>query len=294
MPRNTFRPLLVEPVKRDSPSLPRISGSILRAVTPPNPNRPRVAFFVTCMVDRLYPSIGTASVELLERFGASVLFPDDQTCCGQPAFNAGYRSDAREMARHFVDVFWPLIDQDKIDAIVAPGGSCVAMVKNSYPILFGDAGDTRWQQQAIEVGKRTYELTQYLVDILGVEDAGVSYNGTLTYHPCCHLLRELRVDRQPRLLLGGLKGATVTDLPGSDECCGFGGMFAIKNAAISTSMGRRKVENIQRSGADVVVVNDVSCMTHLNGLFERQGSSCRALHMAELLIGRDGAKNADR
>lgn len=237
------------------------------------------------MVDQLYPEIGLAAVELLERHGAEVVFPEEQTCCGQPAFNAGYRNDARRAARHFLDVFRPLLNGGHVDAIVAPGGSCVAMVKNSYPILFEDAGDKRYLGQALEVANVTYELTQYLVDVLGVEDTDAPYSGKLTYHPCCHLLRELHVDAQPRRLLANLRHAEVVDLPDAEECCGFGGLFALKNAAISTEIGRRKARNIEASGADAVVVNDVSCMTHLNGLLKREGKTLRAKHIVEVLNG---------
>jgi L-lactate dehydrogenase complex protein LldE len=235
------------------------------------------------MVDQLYPEVGMAAVELLERQGVEVVFPDAQTCCGQPAFNAGYRGEAREMARHFLDVFWPLLDQGAVDAIVAPSGSCVAMVKNHYPIMFENSMDDRYLRQSIDVANATYELTQYLVDELGVEDTDSSFASKLTYHPCCHLLRELHVDSQPRRLLANVRDAHLIDLPDADECCGFGGLFAIKNAAISTEIGRRKVKNIQASGADLVVVNDVSCLTHLNGILEREGKSQRARHIAEVL-----------
>jgi L-lactate dehydrogenase complex protein LldE len=237
------------------------------------------------MVDQLYPEVGLAAVDLLERSGVEVVFPEAQTCCGQPAFNAGYRNEAREMARHFLDVFWPLLDQGAVDAIVAPSGSCVAMVKNHYPMLFEKPTEGRYLRWSIDVANATYELTQYLVDELGVEDTDSSCADKLTYHPCCHLLRELHVDSQPRRLLANVRDAQVIDLPDADECCGFGGLFAIKNAAISTEIGRRKIKNIEASGADVVVVNDVSCKTHLNGILEREGKSQRAKHIVEILSG---------
>ncbi|NIN71677.1 MAG: (Fe-S)-binding protein [Gemmatimonadetes bacterium] len=244
--------------------------------------RPRVALFVTCMVDTLYPEVGTAAADLLERHGVDIVFPDKQTCCGQPAYNAGYRSDARAVARHFVDVFWPLVDEGSIDAIVAPSGSCVAMVKLQYPILF-EATDEEYHWRATQLGEVTYELTQYLVDFLGVLDTGADFGGKIAYHPCCHLLRELRIDAQPRRLLAALRDAEIVEFRGADECCGFGGLFALKNAEISTAMGRRKAHNLKESDAEVVAMNDVSCMTHLNGILEREGLSCRAVHIAELL-----------
>ncbi|UCC71292.1 MAG: (Fe-S)-binding protein [Gemmatimonadota bacterium] len=256
--------------------------------------RPRAALFVTCMVDTLYPGVGMAAAQLLQRHGADVVFPDRQTCCGQPAFNAGYRNDARAVARHLIDVFWPLVDGGDVDAVVAPSGSCVAMVKRHYPILFEAAHDIEYQRRAVQLGEVTYELTQYLVDYLGVADAGARCPGRLAYHPCCHLLRELHIDAQPRRLLSSLKDAEIAELPNADECCGFGGLFALKNADISTAMGRRKVRNVNHSGADMVVLNDVSCMTHLNGILRREGHSCRAVHIAEVLNGTVEHATAER
>jgi L-lactate dehydrogenase complex protein LldE len=247
--------------------------------------RRRVALFVTCMVDQLYPNVGMASVHLLEQNGVEVCFPQAQTCCGQPAFNAGYRDEARQMAMHFLDVFHPLLDDGTVHAIVAPSGSCVAMVKHFYRVLFSDKTNQSDQRRAAQIADVTYELTQYLGDVLGVTDTGATLDGRLTYHPCCHLLRELNVDEQPRFLLSSLRNVSVVALPGDDECCGFGGLFAIKNAEISTAMGKRKVKNLEECGADVVALNDVSCMTHINGILERVGSSCRAVHIAELLAG---------
>ncbi len=245
--------------------------------------RPRVALFITCMVDALYPGVGRASVDLLENHGATVLVPEKQTCCGQPAFNAGYRSEARRMARHFLDVFTPLIENGEVDAIVAPSGSCVAMVKHFYKVLFDETAHTHDSSRAARLEPVTFELTQYLVDVLGVTTIESRFPGLLTYHACCHLLRELGVDEQPRGLLAGVDGSEIVDLAGAQECCGFGGLFAVKNSELSTAMGRRKIRNIRNSGADAVVVNDVSCMTHMNGLLEKQGCRCRAVHIAELL-----------
>jgi L-lactate dehydrogenase complex protein LldE len=167
------------------------------------------------MVDTLYPGVGMAAAELLERHGAQVVFPDEQTCCGQPAFNAGYRDDARQVARHLLDVFWPLIERREVDAIVAPSGSCVAMVRHFYRILFEDGGDEDYRRRALEVSGVTYELTQYLVDILGVEETGARFPGKLAYHPCCHLLRELRVDAAPlRARVPGQRVRTELSLVG--------------------------------------------------------------------------------
>ncbi|KPK61915.1 MAG: Fe-S oxidoreductase [Gemmatimonas sp. SG8_38_2] len=247
------------------------------------PVRPRVALFVTCMVDALYPGVGNAAVELLEHHGATVLIPEHQTCCGQPAFNNGYRDEARRMARHFLDVFTPLIENGEVDAIVVPSGSCVAMVTRFYEILFDETKHPHDRRRAASLESVTFELTQYLVDVLGVTTVDSRFPGHLTYHACCHLLRELGIDAQPRSLLAAVEGSEIVDLAGADECCGFGGLFAVKNSELSTAMGRRKVRNIRESGADAVAVNDVSCMTHMNGLLERERCSCRAVHIAELL-----------
>lgn len=247
--------------------------------TPPR----RVALFVTCMVDLLYPEVGMDTVELLERHGVEVVFPVEQTCCGQPAFNSGHREEARALAQRYLDIFEPLVRTGQVDAIVAPSGSCTTMVNHFYPVLFEDAATQQERRRAQALAAVTFELTEFLVDVLGVTDVGSRFTGKLAYHASCHLLRELGVDRQPRALLANIPGAELVPLPGHDECCGFGGLFAIKNAGISTAMGQRKSRNIADSGADVVTLCDVSCLTHINGLLQRQGQRCRAVHIAEVL-----------
>lgn len=247
--------------------------------TPPR----RVALFVTCMVDMIYPEVGISTAELLERLGLEVVFPYEQTCCGQPAFNAGYRDETRVLARRFLDVFEPLIQQGVVEAIVAPSGSCASMTSHLYPVLFEDPAFAADRARAEALAAVTYELTEFLVDVLGVTRTGSRFEGKLTYHACCHTLRELGVDRQPRALLANVEGAELVELTGAEECCGFGGLFAIKNAGISTAMGQRKCLNLAQSAADVVALCDVSCMTHINGLLSRQGQHCRAVHIAEIL-----------
>jgi L-lactate dehydrogenase complex protein LldE len=237
------------------------------------------------MVDAFYPEVGLAAARLLERHGVNVVFPKKQTCCGQPAFNSGYRAEAQTLARRFVTVFGELLDRQEIDGIVAPSGSCVAMVRGYYDALFETEEDTEYRDRVSKVSRATYELTEYLVRKLGVEQVEGRFEGKLTYHPCCHLLRGLRVNEEPLGLLANLPGAELVDLPAAEECCGFGGVFAIKNAEISVAMGRRKTAHIADTGARVVAVNDVSCMTHLNGLLSREGKSCRAVHIAEVLDG---------
>jgi L-lactate dehydrogenase complex protein LldE len=243
----------------------------------------RVALFVTCMVDMLYPEVGMATVELLERQGVEVIFPEEQTCCGQPAFNAGYRDEARLLARRFVDIFEPLVRRGQVDAVVSPSGSCTAMTTHFYEALFEEPRDEAYLARVEALASVTFELTEFLVDILGVTEVGARFDGRLTYHACCHLLRELGVDRQPRALLANVEGAERVDLAGADECCGFGGLFSVKNAEISTAMGRRKTQRLAESDADVVALCDVSCLTHINGLLTRQGQRCRAVHIAQVL-----------
>lgn len=250
-------------------------------VTPPR----RVALFVTCMVDMIYPAVGMATVELLEQAGMEVIFPEGQTCCGQPAFNSGFRPQAREVALHFLDVFEPLVRQGQIDAIVAPSGSCVTMVSHFYPTLFDPVKDAGNLARAQSVAAVTFELTEFLVDVLGIDNMGAVGSGKVSYHGCCHGLRELGIDQQPRALLANVEGVEHVELRESTECCGFGGLFAVKNAPISEAMGRRKTQNIVESGADVVALCDVSCMTHINGLLSRQKQTARAVHIAQVLAG---------
>jgi L-lactate dehydrogenase complex protein LldE len=248
----------------------------------PEPPR-RVALFVTCMVDTLYPQVGMATVELLERHGLEVIFPQEQTCCGQPAFNAGFRPEARALARRFLDIFGPLLENDEVDAVIAPSGSCVTMTSHFYQALFEENESSDDRRRAETLAAATFELTEFLVDVLGASSTGARVARKVTYHASCHLLRELGVDAQPRLLLSNLEGAEIVELPGSEECCGFGGLFAIKNAPISTAMGDRKLLNLAESGADIVALCDVSCMAHINGLLRRRGHPCEAVHVAEVL-----------
>jgi len=256
--------------------------------TPPR----RVALFVTCMVDMIYPAVGMATVDLLEQAGMDVIFPEDQTCCGQPAFNSGFRQQAREVAIHFLDVFEPLVRMGEVDAIVAPSGSCVTMVSHFYPSLFDPVKDAGNLQRAQTVSAVTFELTEFLVDVLGIADMGAVGSGKVAYHACCHGLRELGIESQPRTLLDHVEGIERVPMREETECCGFGGLFAVKNAPISEAMGRRKTQNIVESGADVVALCDVSCMTHINGLLSRQKQGARAVHIAQVLTGETAAASS--
>jgi L-lactate dehydrogenase complex protein LldE len=240
---------------------------------------PRVQLLVTCLVDRFFPDTGEAVVDLLERLGVEVEFPEAQTCCGQPAFNSGYAEEARALARHTIDVM------SASDApIVVPSGSCGDMVIHQYEALFAD--DPVYAEKVRALSHRTYELTQFLVDVLGVTDVGASAHGRLTYHACCHGLRGLNVRMQPAALLEAVRDAELCPLEEAEVCCGFGGLFAVKMADISAGMLARKLDKIEASGADTVVVTDVSCGMHMNGGLHRRGSRVRVRHLAEILAGR--------
>ncbi len=248
----------------------------------PSPPR-RVALFVTCMVDMIYPEVGMATAELLEKQGIDVLFPTEQTCCGQPAFNAGFRDEARTLALRYLNIFEPLVLSGQVEAIVCPSGSCNTMVSHFYEALFEAPELAAQRARAQALAEVTFELSEFLVDVLKVKDVGAHFPGKVTYHACCHLLRELNIDDQPRTLLENVAGAEFIAHTDADACCGFGGLFSIKNADISTAMGQRKTRNLAESGADVVALCDVSCMMHINGLLSRQAQRCRAVHLAEVL-----------
>ncbi|MEV0440393.1 (Fe-S)-binding protein [Streptomyces spectabilis] len=241
----------------------------------------RVALFLTCVNDTLYPDTGRATVKLLTRLGVEVDFPEAQTCCGQAHYNTGYRHQAEPLARHFSDVF------GGYEAIVTPSGSCGAMVRELYPRLGERArAEGRGGGLAAAVAPvvpRTYELTEFLVDVLGVTDVGAYYPHTVTYHPTCHGLRSLRLGDRPARLLGAVKGLDLVELPGAEECCGFGGTFAVKNAAVSAAMGADKVRNAESTGADVLCAADNSCLMHIGGTMSRLKAGPRPVHLAEIL-----------
>jgi L-lactate dehydrogenase complex protein LldE len=241
-----------------------------------NEMKPTVQLFITCIVDTLYPEVGEAVVKVLRRAGAQVEFPPGQTCCGQPAFNAGMRPEAREMAKKTIEAF-----ENAPGMVVLPSGSCTAMVRHGYIELFRE--ETDWLRRAQALAERTFEFSQYLVDVLGVEDLGAQYAGKLTYHASCHLLRDLGVREQPRKLLSRVAGAELIELPYSKDCCGFGGLFSVEHAHISSAMLDRKLTNIQETGADVVVACDAGCLTHINGGLHRKGKRPCGMHLAEIL-----------
>jgi L-lactate dehydrogenase complex protein LldE len=235
-----------------------------------------VQLFVTCIVDTLFPEVGEATVRVLRRAGAHVDFPVGQTCCGQPAFNAGLRTLARPMAEQTIRVF-----EAAPGDVVVPSGSCAGMIRHGYLELFSD--DPAWLGRAHTLAERTYEFSEYLVDVLGVTELGARYPGKLTYHSSCHLLRDLGVDQQPRRLLRAVTGAEIVELKGTAECCGFGGVFSAEHPELSAAMLTRKITNIEASGADCVVSCDGGCMMNINGGLRRQGKQARVMHIAQIL-----------
>jgi L-lactate dehydrogenase complex protein LldE len=230
----------------------------------------RIALFVTCVNDLLYPDTGKAVVRLLERLGHVVDFPEAQTCCGQMHLNSGYRDEALPLVRGFLDTF------ARYDAVVAPSGSCAAMVRESYPRLVPDAE---------AVVSRTYELSELLIDVLGVTDVGARFPHRVTYHPTCHGLRMLHLGDRPLRLLRAVDGLELVDLPAAEECCGFGGTFAMKNADVSSAMLADKCAAIESTGADVIAAVDNSCLAHIGGGLSRRKAPMRVMHYAEILGG---------
>ena len=238
----------------------------------------RVSLFITCLVDQIFPEVGMSMVSVLRRLGVEVDFPAAQTCCGQPAFNSGFSSEARELARRFIGIF------ENSEYIVAPSGSCTSMVRVFYKELFNDEPD--WRRRADSLASRTYEFTEFIVNVLGVDDVGASYQGKVAMHQSCHLLRELNVRTEPQRLLNSVKGIELVELERADACCGFGGLFSIKYPEISSGILQDKIESVEKSGADVVVACDVGCLMHIAGGLSRQEIATRTMHIAELLAKR--------
>ncbi len=236
-----------------------------------------VSLFIQCLVDSMFPEVGEAMIKVFDRLAIPLSYPDGQTCCGQPAYNSGYRREAAAAARHFIEVF------ADAQAIVCPSGSCVHMVRHHYPELF--PSDPSMAEKAREIGARTFEFSQYLVDILGVTDIMAEYPGTITYHDSCHLSRGLGIARQPRLLLNQVRGLNLIEMHDSDTCCGFGGTFSINYPEISVAMVDEKITNILATGADAVVGCDISCLMNIRGRLSRRGEKIKVLHIAEILAG---------
>lgn len=244
----------------------------------------RLALFVTCLGDAMFPEVGMATVRLLERLGHEVVFPQGQTCCGQMHTNTGYQDHARTLIQHHVDVFEEALDQG-VEAIVAPSGSCVASVRHQHAALTEQAGDMELAQRARRVAASTYELAEFLVDVLDVSDVGAWFPHRVTYHPTCHSMRMLRVGDKPLQLLRQVQGIDLVELPAADQCCGFGGTFALKNAATSTAMLSDKISAVKATEASMLTAGDSSCLMHIGGGLERLRTGVGTIHYAQILAG---------
>jgi L-lactate dehydrogenase complex protein LldE len=238
----------------------------------------RVSLFVTCIVDQLFPKVGMAMADVLERVGYEVDFPEDQTCCGQPAFNTGYRAEAREVARHFLKVF------GDAEYVVVPSGSCTSMITHHYAELFGKEPAMRDAAHALE--PRVWEFSKFLLEVAKVEDVGARLKDVATFHDSCHGLRELGIKQGPRRLLSHVEGLELREMDIAEECCGFGGTFSVKFGELSGGMARTKVDSIVRTGAHTVVAVDASCLMQIQGALSRAGLGIRTMHLAEVLASR--------
>jgi len=237
----------------------------------------RVALFVTCLADTLFPDVGRATVRLLERLGHQVEFPPAQTCCGQMHVNTGYLRDALPLVRHYAEVF------AGYEAVVVPSGSCTGSVRHQHAMVARRYGDDDLARRAEDIASRTFELSEFLVDVLGREDVGAYYPHRVTYHPTCHSLRLLRVGDRPLRLLRHVEGLDLVDLPEAEVCCGFGGTFAVKNADVSTAMLADKMRSVLATRAEVCTAGDSSCLMHIGGGLSRLNAGTRTVHLAEIL-----------
>lgn len=246
-------------------------------MTKTSPARPSVGLFVTCLVDLMRPSVGFAALRLLERAGAQVVVPENQTCCGQPAYNSGDFKDARAIARDVIEAF------AGFDHVVAPSGSCAGMIRVHYPTLFKD--DKEWLARAEDLAARTFELTQYLAEHLDLNAVSATLDATVTYHDSCASRREMGVVDQPRKLLATVDGVKLAELADTETCCGFGGLFSIKFPDVSGDIVNKKAEMIEATGADLLVGADLGCLMNMSGKLKRRGSGVRVYHIAEVLAG---------
>ena len=241
------------------------------------PVNTRVSLFVTCIVDQVFPQVGIAMTQVLERLGFQVDFPPAQTCCGQPAFNSGYPAEAGTVARHFLETF------RGAEYIVVPSGSCTSMISHHYTDIF--ASDEKMLALARGVAPRVWEFSRFLIEVAGVDDVGARFDGVVTYHDSCHALRELGIKDGPRKLLAKVKGLTLREMEAAEECCGFGGTFSVKFPEVSGGMARTKIDSILKTEAGTVVSIDSSCLMQLQGVIDRAGLPIRTAHLAEILAG---------
>lgn len=234
----------------------------------------KVSLFVTCMCDIFSSNVGKDTVELLEKVGCEVDFPEQQTCCGQPAYNSGYLKDSKAAMKQMMKSF------KGSEYVVGPSGSCVGMLRE-YPQIF--KGDPLWEKEAEALAAKTYELTQFLVDVLGVTDVGSNFKGKVTYHPSCHMTRILGVKEAPTILLKNVKGLELIELPIKEDCCGFGGTFAVKNPVISGEMAKEKSRHVSETGAEYLVGGDMACLMNIGGMMRREGKDIKIVHISEIL-----------
>lgn len=239
----------------------------------------KIGLFVTCLADALFPAAAISTVTLLERLGHEVVFPSDQTCCGQMHVNGGYLNDAVVLVRNHVATF----EEAGCEAIVAPSGSCVGSVRHQHSMVARRTGDRGLAQRAEALAARSYELSEFLIDVLNVRDVGASYPHRVAYHPTCHSLRQLGIGDKPLELLRNVRGLNLIELADAETCCGFGGTFAIKNSDTSAAMLRDKLASVTSSGAEVCTATDSSCLMHIGGGLSRAGSPVRTVHLAEIL-----------
>ncbi|SES93171.1 L-lactate dehydrogenase complex protein LldE [Oceanobacillus limi] len=234
----------------------------------------KVSLFITCLCDIFSTNVGKDTVELLERVGCEVDFPELQTCCGQPAYNSGYLTESKQAMKQMIRAF-----KDS-EYVVGPSGSCVGMLKE-YPEIF--TGDPKWEEEAKALAAKSFEVTQFLVDVLGMTDVGSTFRGKVTYHPSCHMTRILGVKDAPKTLLQHVDGVELVELPIGEDCCGFGGTFSVKNAAISEQMVQEKSEHITETGAEYLVGGDMGCLLNIGGRMAREGKNVQVMHIAEIL-----------
>ncbi|MGC3955044.1 MAG: (Fe-S)-binding protein [Propionicimonas sp.] len=249
----------------------------------PVSDSPRVALFATCINDMMFPDTPRAVVTILERMGCTVEFPMAQTCCGQMFTNTGYYDAAVPAVRSYVEAF------TGYDYIVAPSGSCAGSVRHQHPMLARHTKDAGLVTAVDDVVARTYDLTEFLIDVLGVTDVGSYFPHKVTYHPTCHSVRVAKVGDRPMQLLKAVRGIEVLELPDADQCCGFGGTFSVKNPEVSVAMGTDKARHVLETGAEYIVTGDNACLMHIGGLLHRQNAPVKPIHLAEILACTEGA-----
>jgi len=235
----------------------------------------KVSLFIPCLVEHFFPQVGEATARVLARAGMEVHYPEGQTCCGQMHFKTGYQREARKMACHFLEIF------ESSEAIVAPSGSCVGMVRNHYPELFRD--DASWLKRVKALGEKTFELTEFLVSVQGIVDLGAVWPGKAVYHDSCQVSRVLGIREQPRILLSNVRQLEMVELENQETCCGFGGVFSLEFPVVSEKLAGDKVASVVRSGAELVISAEPSCLMNIGGYLEKQGEKIKAVHIAEVL-----------